>query len=109
MIHSLLTETVTVLIYGTTGEDRYGNPIVGHTAGGIYPARLEQLEASEWTTRETTQVTEWRLFLPDGATIGGNDRVEHAVEGVFEVVGEPARRTAVHGIHHIEARLRRIE
>lgn len=104
----LLAEEVTIQTATAGDDDRYGNPTTEYTDSETYRARLEQVDASELLARGDTQVTEWRLFLPGDAVISSQSRVTHPDEGTFEVVGEPAKQKTPRGVHHVEARLRRV-
>lgn len=103
-LRSLLTQTVTVKHRSDGAVDRFNNPSDVFDAGTVYRARLEQATGDEQMTDRSVQTSDWLLFLPPEAVIGGRDRVE-ADGSTFEVVGPPVVQRTPRGAHHIEARL----
>ena len=88
-------------------SDRYRDPDPDWAAAARRPSpgRLEQTAATEISIGRDTLISDWQLTLPIEAVITGACRVE-AAEGVFEVVGTPARLDSSPRTAHIEARLR---
>jgi head-tail adaptor len=100
----LLSETATVVRYADT-TDEYGNTVPGAETRVTYPARLEQLTASEIVRDRDTVITDWRAFLPASADLTAYDRIE-ARGHLFEVVGLPNIHQTPRGPHHTEVLLR---
>lgn len=107
-IDRMLTRTALVYRRDIAGADGYGNPARVEAAAVAYPAWLSQTEATEVTDGREAVVSDWILYLPAGAEIDHDDRVE--VDGVsFEVAGLPlVALSPGRGAHHVEARLRAV-
>ena len=106
----MLSARGTIQTIGTTGTDRYNQPIEGVTVTTTdVPYRLEQVESIEVSIGEATVVSDWKLFLMPDAVITHRSRFIDADARTFEVVGAPNVQRTPRGPHHIEARLRFIQ
>ena len=97
---ALLSETAAVVRYAAT-TDVHGNTVPGAETRVSYPARFEQLAASEIIRDRDTVITDWRVFFPPDADITAYDRIEGRGH-LFEVVGLPNQNQTPRGPHHLE-------
>lgn len=106
MLDRLLTKRARVLRLSGAGEDEYGNPRATVETATEYAAWIAPLGGREDTHDRSTEISEWRIYLPAGADLEADDRVE--IEGrTFDVVEPPVRAERPgRGTHHVEARLR---
>ncbi len=95
--------------------DKYGNPSTTRdwqnaTRTTVSGVSVQPDASSEDTGDRGTVVTGWRLFTPKGHDLDvlPTDRVEY--EGMtLEVDGEIARYRVGGRVHHIEARLKKVD
>lgn len=107
MIERLLTQTATVVHRAVGTPDSEGNPTPGTTTSTDYAARLEQTDTLEVLEGEDRVQTDWLLFLPSTAVVVAADEV--VIDSVrYQVTGQPAPVRTPRGLHHYEARLRRV-
>jgi hypothetical protein len=92
--------------------DAEGNPVTSSTPRSV-PCLLQRdvrrLTQEEADLGRTEPASEWLLFLMPDVVIDADDSV--TVDGAgYQVVGEPERLISprLRGVHHIEARLRKV-
>lgn len=111
MIERFLTQTVLIRSVKETGADSEGNiesTVTSKMTNGLLQRRTDERVGRENELGRGATPTEWNLFLPADTSIDQNDVVEIDGES-FEVWGEPEVLRSWRGVHHIEARLRRVK
>lgn len=113
---NMLTQTATIVHHPPAGSDAEGNPTFGTPTTTVYPCRLEQIQgrgastagSQEMVVGESRTDTNLVLFLPaEAATATFEDEV--IIDGVrYQLEGQPDVLRTPRGIHHIEARVRRL-
>lgn len=106
----LLTDDVVVVRRSqTVTQDEYGNPVTSsEQIRDRWPARLQQVSATEIAVGDNRVLTDHVCYLPPDALVDPNDRIEH-LGRTFEVIGTPAVLSDRQGVSHLEARLRFVQ
>ncbi len=107
-IARLLTQTATVTRTPSSTADSEGNWAPGTQTATTYACRLQDGESIETFEGANRIVADALLFLPASASINGRDEVTVDAKR-YQVVGRPAEMRTPRGIHHIEARLQRVD
>lgn len=113
----LLTQTATIVHHPPTGSDAEGDATFGTPTTVDYPCRLEQVQGRGASTTGSEELVEGEsrtdthllLFLPAEAASAVTFEDEVIVGGLrYQVDGRPDVLRTPRGIHHVEARLRRV-
>ncbi|MFD9949688.1 hypothetical protein ACFWYW_55620 [Nonomuraea sp. NPDC059023] len=110
MIPDRLLPLLLTQVRPAQGTDRYGNPEYDYGAATrtAFKAWIDQSSASEETPDGRNEIVgAWKL-ITNRSGIDANDRIEW--DGtVYELDGPPWPVHTPAGIHHYEAKLRRVE
>lgn len=104
----LLTQTAVVVHHPSAGADAEGNPTFATPTTTTYPCLLQQVDSSEIVEGERRATTSLVLFLP-AAAAGATFEDGVSVDGLpYQVEGQPDVLRTPRGVHHVEAKVRRV-
>ena len=99
----MLTDTVVPRRLTAGTPDKYGNAQPVYVELPPLPARIEHTVSTENIDNRAAQFDTFRVFLPAGVDLTGNDELEWVEGGlVLRIQGDPLPMQGARAIHHVE-------